>query len=81
MIPNPRKKKQTPGFPLEKARVLWAKFPAEARDMTFTQFYKELCSLNDEGQMKKDLETIQMTRAIQNSNQFMVERALQDANR
>lgn len=77
MIPNPRKKKQTPGFPLEKAKKLYAKFGPDGQDISFQNFYKELCSLNDEGQMKKDLETIQMTRAIQNSNQLMVERALQ----
>lgn len=80
MIPNPRKKKQTPGFPLEKAKALWAKFDEPARDMTFAQFYKELCSLNDEGQMRKDLDIIQMTRARENSNRLMVERALQRGN-
>lgn len=77
MIPNPREKKQIPGFPLEKAKALWAKFPPEAQDMTFTQFYKELCSLNDEGQMRRDLDTIQMARAREHGNKLMVERALQ----
>lgn len=77
MIPNPCKKKQTAGFPLEKAKKMWAMFPVEARDMTFQQFYRELCSLNDEGQMRKDLDSIQMTVARERSSRLLIERVLQ----
>lgn len=77
MIPNPRKKKQTAGFPLEKAKAMWARFGPEGQDMTFQQFYRELCSLTDEGAMREDLATIQMARAKERSNKLMVERAIQ----
>ena len=79
MIPNPREKKQTAGFPLEKAKKMYAMFGPDGQDMTFAQFYKELCSLNDEGQMKKDLECIQMARMRECGNKAAVERALQNA--
>lgn len=81
MIPGSRRKKpQTPSFPLEKAKALWAKFPIEARDISFQKFYQELCSLNDPEQMRKDLDCIQVTRAREHSNRLMVEKALQNAN-
>lgn len=77
MIPNSRKKKQTVGFPLENAKKMWAMFGPDGQDMTFTQFYKELCSLNDEEQMKKDLECIQLARMRERDNKAAVERAIQ----
>ena len=64
-------------FPIEKAKILWAKFPTPARDMTFEQFYKELCDMGDPDKMREDLDTIQMTRARERSNKLMVERALE----
>ena len=80
MIPNPRKKSQkAPGegaFPLEKARKIWIGFDEAGQDMTFEQFYRELCGLTDKTKMKEDLDSIQMRRAREQSNRLLVERGL-----
>ena len=84
MIPNPRKQKQrAPGegaFPLEKARKLWNSFDEAEQDMTFEQFYRELCGLSDEKKMKKDLDEIQMREHQEQTNRRMIERGLLHAN-
>ena len=80
MIPNPRKQKQRAAgegaFPLEKAKRLWAGFDEAGQDMTFGQFYRELCGLSDEGKMKRDLDEIQMREHQEQTNRRMIERGL-----
>jgi len=80
MIPNPRKKKQkNPGkgaFPLERAKALWAGFGPEGQDMTFQQFYAELCGIADPDKMRKDLDAIEMRKAQERSNRLLIERGL-----
>lgn len=80
MIPNPRKQRQkAPGegaFPLEKARRLYAKFGSDGQDMTFHQFYRELCGIADPDEMRKDLSRIELARAQERSNRLLIDRGL-----
>lgn len=80
MIPNPRKQKQKkPGegaFPLDQAKQIWAGFDEAGQDMTFEQFYRELCGLSDVGKMKQDLDEIQMREHQEQTNRRMIERGL-----
>ncbi len=84
MIPNPRKTKQRkPGegaFPLEKARMLYNSFDEAGRDMTFGQFYRELCGIADPDEMRKDLSRIELARARERSQRLLIERGLLRAN-
>lgn len=80
MIPNPRKQKQrAPGegaFPLEKARMLYNLFDEAGQNMTFEQFYRELCGIADPDKMRDDLDRIEMARARERSNRILIERGL-----
>ena len=80
MIPNPRKTKQKkPGegaFPLEQARRLWTMFGESGQDMTFQQFYTELCGLSDEKKMEEDLSEIEMMKARERSERLLIDRTL-----
>ena len=80
MIPGKRDKRQkAKGFPIEKARQIFARFGPDGQDMTFEQFYRELLDMNDEKKMKADLETIQFARSLQGANEAKVQRALEHA--
>lgn len=83
MIPGQRKKKQkNPGegaFPLEKARKIWNSFDEAGQDMTFEQFYRELCGIADPDKMREDLDAIQMRRAQEQSNRLLIDRGLMRA--
>ena len=80
MIPNPRKQRQkTPGegvFPLEQAKRLYAMFGESGQDMTFHQFYRELCGIADPDKMREDLSRIELARARERSNRLLIERGL-----
>ena len=80
MIPNPRKQRQkVPGegvFPLEKAKRLYAMFGESGQDMTFHQFYRELCGITDPDKMREDLSRIELARAQERSNRLLIERGL-----
>lgn len=80
MIPNPRKQKQKEAgegaFPLEKARRLYNSFDEAGQDMTFEQFYRELCGIADPDEMRKDLDQIELARARERSNRILIERGL-----
>ena len=80
MISNPRKQRQrTPGegaFPLEQAKRLYAMFGESGQDMTFHQFYRELCGVADPDKMREDLSRIELARARERSNRILIERGL-----
>lgn len=80
MIPNPRKQRQrAPGegaFPLEQAKRLYAMFGETGQDMTFHQFYMELCGIADLDEMRKDLSRIELARARERSQKLLIERGL-----
>lgn len=81
MIPGRRKKRQREsGFPLEKAKRLYASFDEAGQDISFQQFYKELQCLTDEKKMKRDLDQIQMRKHQEQTNRRMIERGLLYAN-
>jgi hypothetical protein len=79
-IPNPRKQRQkAPGegaFPLDRAKQLWNGFDEAEQDITFEQFYRELCGLTDEKKMKRDLDEIQMREHQEQVNRRMIGRGL-----
>lgn len=80
MIPNPRKTKQKkPGegaFPLDRAKQLYANFGPEGQDMSFGQFYRELCGIADPDKMREDLSRIELARAQERSNRLLIEKGL-----
>ena len=80
MIPNLRKQRQkTPGegaFPLEQAKRLYAMFGESGQDMTFHQFYHELCGIADPDKMREDLSRIELVKARERSNRLLIERGL-----
>jgi len=80
MIPNPRKKRQRePGegaFPLERAKQIWNSFDETGQDMTFQQFYHELCGIADPDKMRKDLAEIGRREGQARDTRALIERGL-----
>ena len=80
MISNLRKKRQRePGegaFPLKLAKRLYAMFGESGQDMTFHQFYCELCGIADPDEMRKDLSRIELSKARERSNRLLIDRGL-----
>jgi len=62
-----------------KAKKLWAMFGPEAQDIIFADFLKEVTELSDPAKMQKDLMSIQLAKARQDSNTLLIEKALRES--
>ena len=78
---KPRKAPGEGAFPLERAKQLYAAFGPEGQDMTFGQFYRELCGIANPKKMEDDLAGIELTMARERSQRLLIDRGLLRANK